>query len=96
MIDVSQDQLQTAVEGTHGCTATFREAVPVKETFDGQTVWEGAVHVFDVDHADASTCYAWSSPVEGSVQRKFYAVLSVSPIDSALDAVRAAIVGENR
>jgi hypothetical protein len=41
-------------------------------------------------HADK--CYAWSSPLEGSTKRGYYAVLHISPIDSPEKAVRAAII----
>jgi len=34
----------------------------------------------------------WSSPIEGSTKRRYYAVLHVPPIDSPEKAVRAAIV----
>lgn len=44
----------------------------------------------------AKRAYAWSSPIEGSERRKFYAVLEVPPITSAQDAVRAAIVADHR
>ena len=40
--------------------------------------------------------YAWSAPVEGSEKRKFYAVLHLGPIRSAQDAVKAAIVADER
>jgi hypothetical protein len=97
LIDVSVDQLRRAVEGQHGGKAALVEAVPVRETFQGQTVWEGVVHVFDLEgHPKATRAYAWSSPVEGSDRRRFYAVLHLGGIRSPLDAVRAAIVAERR
>ena len=87
------DPLQDAVQNLHNCKATFREVVPVVERFEGQTAWEGEVHVFDLeDHPTASVCYAWSSAVNGSDKRKFYAVLHVSPVTSPLEAVRASII----
>ena len=44
---------------------------------------DGVVHVFDLEgHPSSKTGYAWSSPVEGSENRKFYAVLHVPPVDS--------------
>ena len=96
-MDVSVDQLQRAVEGQHGGEAVLVSAEPVKETFMGDTVWEGVVHVFDLEgNAKATRAYAWSSPVEGSDKRRFYAVLHLGGIRSALDAVRAAIVAERR
>jgi len=38
----------------------------------------------------------WSSPVEGSDKRRFYAVLHLGGIRSPLDAVWAAIVAERK
>ena len=53
--------------------------------------------MFDLEgHPKATRAYAWSSPIEGSDRRRFYAVLHVPPITSAQDAVRAAIVAEHR
>ena len=89
--------LNNAVEQQHGGTATFIESTPVKETFEGQTVWEGVVQVFDLDgQSTATRAYAWSSPIEGSTKRRFFAVLHLGEIRSPQDAVRAAIVAEHR
>jgi|1185.fasta_scaffold34178_2 hypothetical protein len=44
----------------------------------------------------AARTYAWSSPIEGSDKRGFFAVLHMGPIKSPVDAVRAAILAENR
>jgi hypothetical protein len=96
-MEVGADQLKQAVEGQHGGTAVLVDALPVKEVHEGQTVWEGVVHVFDLDdHPSATRAYAWSSPVKGSNKRRFYAVLHLGGIRSPLDAVRAAIVAEQR
>jgi hypothetical protein len=55
------------------------------------------VHVFDLEgRAKATRAYVWSSPVDGSDRRRFYAVLHLGGIRSPLDAVRAAIVAEQR
>ena len=60
-------------------------------------IWEGVVHVFDLaGHPKATRAYAWSSPIEGSTKRRFFAVLHSPPIVSPLDAVRAAIVAEHK
>ena len=97
MIEVNPAELHKAVENMHGVHATFIEATPVVETFQQETVWQGIVHVFDLTgHPTATRCYAWSSPVEGSDKRRFFAVLHCPPISSAQDAVRAAIVQEYR
>ena len=97
MIEVEASQLKRAVETQHGCTVTFVQTVPVKETFDGKTVWDGVVHVFTIHgHPKARKAYAWSSPVEGSDKRRFFAVLHQPPVTSPVEAVRAAIVAEQR
>jgi hypothetical protein len=44
----SSDELGKAIEQQHGGAARFVQSVPVHETFQGQTVWEGIVHVFDL------------------------------------------------
>lgn len=96
-MDVSADQLQQAVESQHGGKAALVDVLPVKEVFQGQTVWDGLVHVFDLEgHPKATRAYAWSSPMEGSDKRRFYAVLHLGGIRSPVDAVRAAIVAERR
>ena len=95
--EASPDQLQKVVESQHGGTATLAQSVPVKETHAGAVVWEGNVHVFDLaDHPTASRAYAWSSPIEGSDKRRFFAVLHQGPVKSPVDAVLAAIVAEQR
>src|SRR5205823_6677380 len=81
----------------HGGIATSAQSVPVRETFEGETVWEGVVHVFDLaGHPTATRAYAWSSPTEGSTKRRFFAVLHQPPVDSPQAAVQAAIVAEQR
>ena len=97
MTEVAAHQLREAVESQHGGTATLAQSVPVKETHGGAVVWEGVVHVFDLEgHPTASRAYAWSSPIEGSDKRRFFAVLHQGPVKSPLDAVRAAIVAEHQ
>lgn len=93
MIEVDPDDLKSQ----HGGKATLVQAVPVKESFGGRIVWQGIVTIFDLDgHPTARRAYAWSSPIEGNDRRRFYAVLHSPPISSAVDAVRAAIVADQR
>ena len=92
-----ESQLRDAVQSMHGGTAKLAQSVPVHETFEGNTVREGVVHVFDLTgHPTATRAYAWSSPIEGSTKRRFFAVLHQPPVDSPQAAVRAAIVAEHR
>jgi hypothetical protein len=95
MTDISD--LKQTIESQHGGKANLIQSVPVSESFEGKPVWEGVVHVFDlIDHPKAKRAYAWSTPIEGSGKRRFFAVLHLPPITSPQDAVRAAIVAENR
>jgi hypothetical protein len=97
MAEVSYNEIRQAVESQHGCRAVLGQTVPIKETFGGKTVWEGVVHVFNLrGHPTAKRAYAWSSSIEGSDKRRFFAVLRLPPITSPVEAVRAAIVAENK
>lgn len=95
--EVSKESLQKAILDLHGCKSTWVKSVSVKEVFEGETVWEGIVQVFDlIDHPKAKRCYAWSHELEGSKKRKFFAVLHQGVVDSPEKAVKAAIVQESR
>jgi hypothetical protein len=90
------ENLKKAIFELHGCKSKWLESVPVKETFKGQTVWEGVVQVFElIDHPMAKKCYAWSYEMD-SGKRKFVAVLEDGPVKSPLDAVKAFIVSKHR
>jgi hypothetical protein len=97
MTEVTPAELQHAVESQHECKATMANTVAVNLKHEGQDVWTGIVHVFALHgHRTADKAYAWSSPIEGSTKRRFFTVLHAAPIQSASDAVRAAIVAEHR
>jgi hypothetical protein len=96
-METTAENLREAVERMYNCRATLVEVVPISETFQDRPVWQGIVHIFELTgHPQATRCYAWSSPVEGSDKRRFFAVLHIPPITSPQDAVRAAIVQEYR
>jgi hypothetical protein len=62
MNEVGTAELRRAIESQHGGTATLVQAVPVKETFESQTVWEGVVHVFDLEgHPNARLCVVFTN-----------------------------------
>ena len=97
LMDVEASELKRSVESMHACKAALAQSVPVSEAFEGNTVWEGVVYVFDLTgHPKATRAYAWSSPIEGSDKRRFFAVLHQGPVTSPVEAVRAAIVAEVR
>ena len=90
MPEVSIEELRKAVEYQHPCRASWLKSELVRDTFQGKTVWNGIVQVFELtDHPFAKLCYAWSSPVERSEKRRFFAVLQSPPVETALDAVRS-------
>ena len=95
MPEVAPSELKRAVESQHGGTANFVQAVPVHETHEGKTVWDGVVSVFDLQGSPtgATRAYAWSYERDDG-RRRFFAVLHTGPIQSPRDAVRAAIVAE--
>ena len=87
MNDIPESIFRDAIRSTHGAAAHLASRERVYETFEGETVWEGEVLVFELQgHPEASRCYAWE--VDGQVT----AVLAVGPVQSAADAVRAAIM----
>jgi len=89
-------ELQDVIRRLHGVESEHVESVPVKETFQGRTVWEGIVEVFDLKgHPTAFRAYAWSHDTDDPERpRRHVAVLHLHPIKSAQDDVKAAIVQE--
>jgi hypothetical protein len=89
--------LRSLAPFAHGCKSKWLESVPVKETFQGQTVWEGVAEVFElIGHPTAKRCYAWSHLVDESGKRNFVAVLDKGPVDSPEKAVKAYIISEHK
>jgi aminoglycoside phosphotransferase (APT) family kinase protein len=92
------EELRDVIRRLHGVESTHLESVPVKETFQGKTVWEGVVEVFELkNHPKAARVYAWAHETDYPKKpRRHVTVLHLGPITSALLAVRAAIVQEQR
>jgi hypothetical protein len=49
MVEGEVDQLRKAIEGLHRCSARLAQSVPVKEMNKGAPVWDGVVHIFDLE-----------------------------------------------
>ena len=80
-----------AIERLPDCGANHRETVLVQEVFEGRTIWQSNVEVFDLyGHDQAKICYGWLHP-EGKSEG-FMIVLQHPPIISPETAVRAPIV----
>jgi hypothetical protein len=92
------ERLQMTVEHLHKCSARHLETVPVHETFQGQTVWNGEVEVFDITgHPKAKRAYGWSHlDGDDDSRERFVAVLEIPPVDSAITAVRVSLVKQIR
>jgi hypothetical protein len=91
-------ELAAKIRLLHGCEATHRQTVLVKEVFRGQTVWDGEVEVFDLTgHAGAKRCYAWGYPNDKKPESlDVVTVLEIPPVVSPETAVKAAIISNNR
>ena len=77
--------------------AEFDRVERVIESYQGKIVWDGLVYAYRlIDHPSAACAYAWSSPIEGRTERRFFAVLHIPPIASPIAAVRAAVVAEHK
>jgi hypothetical protein len=96
MAEVSPDQLKRAVEAQHGGRATHVQSVPVHESRNGQTIWNGAVQVYDLadSPSGATRAYAWSHGFPDG-KRQLFAVLHAGPVTGPREAVRA-IVAQSR
>ena len=88
------EELQEVIRRVHGVKSRHLKSVPVKEEFQGKTVWEGTVEVFVLkEHPEASLAYAWTHDTDDG-RRRSVAVLHAPPVNSPQAAVRAAIVEE--
>jgi hypothetical protein len=92
------EELKEVIRKLHGAESTHVETVPVVETFNGQTVWEGEVEVFDLlDHPTASRIYAWSHDTDDPEHPKRHVtVLHLPPAITPRKAVQASIVSDYR
>src|SRR5262245_54052748 len=93
MLEADPAELKDAIEKKHGGTATLSQAVAVHEVFRGPMVWDGLVHVFDLEnHPSGSRVYAWAEPFgpEGN-ERRYWTILHGGPVQSPADAIRASI-----
>jgi hypothetical protein len=96
MIGAHITELQDVIRHLHGVESKHVESVPVKETFQGKTVWEGIVEVFEIrGHPKAPKVYAWAYDTDGP-KKRHVTVLHIHPVTSPILAVQAAIVQEFR
>ncbi len=90
------EELQDTIRRLHGSDSEYVGSVPVIEKFEGATVWDGVVEVFDLkNHPTAFRVYAWAHDTDDPKHpRRHVTVLHKHPINSAHDAVRVALMKE--
>ena len=90
------EELQDVIKRLHGVESRHLESVPVKEIFQGKTVWDGVVEVFElIGHPKAPKAYAWTHDANGR-KKRHVTVLHMDKVTSPILAVRAAIIQEFR
>lgn len=92
------EELKAVIRHCHHVESEHVQSVPVKEVFQGETVWDGIVEVFDLkspleEYPHVNRVYAWSYESDDPNKGPHHVtILHTHPIKSARDAVKAAIV----
>jgi hypothetical protein len=87
------EELRDVIHHLHGVDSRHLESVPIKETLNGKTIWDGTVEVFElIGHSNAPKAYAWAYETENPKKPRHVIVLHQFPLTSPLLAVRAAIL----
>lgn len=89
-------ELRQVIHKLHGVKAKYIESVPIRETFRGETVWDGVVEVFQLEgHPKTDRVYAWIHSTDNPEHPKRHVtVLHIPPVVSPRTAVQAVIVQE--
>ena len=89
------EEIGDVIRKLHKAKATHVESVPVKEVFQGKTVGDGVVEVFDLkDHPQTHRAYAWAHHTDDG--KRYVTVLHIPPAVSPILAVRTALLQEYR
>ena len=90
--------LRQVISNVHGCESRHVESIHVLETYQGQTVWDGQVQVFDLcEPYVGRKCFAWGCVDEHPrKQRRYVTVLEAPTVRSASEAVRASLISDAR
>ena len=92
------NEIKAVFLNLHNTRAEHVETVPVTEAFQGQTVGEGDVEVFELkDHPKAKRAYGWGHATgDDDSGRRYVTVLELPPVESPVTAVRASIINDYR
>ena len=81
-------RIQITVSQLHNCGAVWRQSVPVHEVFNGHTLWQGDVEVFELNgHPKAKRAYGWTYGDPEQV----ITILELPPVKDAQSAVKVGI-----
>lgn len=90
-MDKMTSDLKRVVESQHGGIATLNQTVCLLTRRNKLSDWDGMVYIFDLTGNDKTTrAYAWASPISGTSDTRYFAVLHRGRINSPIEAVRAA------
>ena len=85
------DNLSRAITAMHKCRCSHFGSEEIEERHDGETVWQGKVEIFQLEgHPEANVAYGWGW-TDDKEEIQYIGILNVPPIESAADAVKAAI-----
>lgn len=86
-----------AIKKGYDFDATHVKTVPVKEVFQGKTIWEGDVEIFAINppNKQPTFCFGWGFDT-GTGKTEFVTVLAFPPIDTPLKAVQAYLVNRSK
>jgi len=85
-------EMRDTIRRLHGVESTHDESVRVIEEFNGTTVWDGVVEVFQLhNHHQAPKIYVWANNTEDKRSR-VVTVLHANYVTSPVLAVRAFVV----
>ena len=91
------EELIEVIRELHGVEALHVETVPVVETFEGQTIWDGEVEVFDIDHPKTSRVFAWAHDTDDPKRpRRHVTVLQIPPATTPRKAVQLSVMSDFR
>jgi hypothetical protein len=89
-------EIQGVILALHRCESRHIASTPVRETFQGQTAWEGNVETFElINHPKAKRAYGLIFEDDGG-KKRYLAGLEIPPVDSAESAVKIALASRAR
>ena len=91
------EELREVIRNLHGVESSHVDSQLIKDTFQGKTIWEGIVEVFDLHgHPEATKVYAWACEADNQRKPRHVTMLNLGSVTCPLLAVRAVTVEEFR